>query len=256
LINRTLAQRYFPHGDAIGHSVKLSGIEERPPAVLTVPNAADSWLQIVGIVGDARNDGLSSPIKPAVFVPYTLSMSMGTQILARTTVPPLALLRGMQARLTAVNPEQQTYSPVEELDSWISDQPEWQQEHLAAWVFGVFAGLALALAAVGLSSVVAYTVAQRTSEFGIRVALGAQRWDVMRIVFASTAVSLTSGILAGVAFSVALNSVLEAWAKGNSGDPVVLLAGALLLSLVSLAACAMPAWRASQADPMTALRSE
>src|ERR1017187_4443387 len=256
LINRTLAQRYFPNGDAIGHSVKLPGVEERPPVVLTVPNIADSWLQIVGIVGDARNDGLNSPIKPAIFVPYTLSMSMGTQILVRATEPPLALLHAMRAQLTAVNQEQQTYSPVEDLDSWISDQPEWQQEHLAAWIFGVFAGLALALAAVGLASVVAYTVAQRTSEFGVRVALGAQRGNVLRIVFRSTLVSVGSGIVAGVALALALNTILERWAKGNSGDPFILVAGVLLLSFVSVIACAIPAWRASQADSMTALRSE
>jgi predicted permease len=256
LINRTLARRYFPNGDAIGHSVKLPGVEERPPVVLTVPNIADSWLQIVGIVGDARNDGLNSPVKPAIFVPYTLSMSMGTQILVRAAVPPLALLHAMQAQLTAVNREQQTYSPVEDLESWISDQPEWQQEHLAAWIFGVFAGLALVLAAVGLASVVAYTVVQRTREFGVRVALGAQRWDVMRIVFASTVVSLAGGVVAGVGLSLAFNTVLQRWAKGNSGDPFILVAGVLLLSFVSVIACAVPAWRASQADPMTALRSD
>ncbi len=256
VINRTLAQRYFANGDAIGHSVKLPGIEERPPVVLTAPNIADTWLQIVGIVGDARNHGLNNPIKPAIFVPYTLSMSMGTQILVRATVPPLALLHAMRAQLSAVNPEQQTFSTVEDLDSWISDEPAWQQEHLAAWIFGVFAGLALALAAVGLSSVVAYTVAQRTSEFGIRVALGARPWDVMRIVFASATVSLSSGILAGIGFALALNSVLQRWANGNSGDPFILLAGVLLLSLVSMIACAIPAWRACQTDPMMALRSE
>ena len=256
LINRTLARRYFPNGDAIGHSVKLPGVEERPPVVLTVPNIADSWLQIVGIVGDARNDGLNSHVKPAIFVPYTLSMSMGTQILVRAAVPPLALLHAMQAQLTAVNREQQTYSPVEDLESWISDQPEWQQEHLAAWIFGVFAGLALVLAAVGLASVVAYTVVQRTREFGVRVALGAQRWDVMRIVFASTVVSLAGGVVAGVGLSLAFNTVLQRWAKGNSGDPFILVAGVLLLSFVSVIACAVPAWRASQTDPMTALRSD
>ena len=103
VINRTLAQRYFPKGDAIGHSLKLPGIEDRPPELLSAPNIADSWLQIVGIVEDARNDGLRNPIKPAVYVPYTLSMSQGTQILVRSEVPPLTLLHAVRAQLTAVN---------------------------------------------------------------------------------------------------------------------------------------------------------
>src|SRR2546429_3379417 len=92
VINRTLAQRYFPNGDAIGHLVKLPTVEDRPPEVLSAPNIADSWLQIVGIVEDARNDGLRNPIKPAVFVPYTLNMREGTQILVRSEVLPLTLL--------------------------------------------------------------------------------------------------------------------------------------------------------------------
>jgi predicted permease len=255
-INRTFAQRYFPKGDAIGHSVKLPGLEDRPPAVVSAEKIADSWLEIVGIVGDARNDGLEDPIRPAVFVPYTLSMTMATQILVRTEAPPLTLLHAVRMQLTTVDPEQQSYSTTEDLDSWISDGQEWQREHLAAWIFGVFGGLALALAAVGLYSVVSYTVAQRTNEFGIRMALGAQRGDVLGIVFASTLGSVASGIGVGLALTLGLNTVLGQWAKGNSRDPVILLAGAILLSLVSGIACAIPAWHASKVDPMTALRCE
>jgi ABC-type antimicrobial peptide transport system permease subunit len=256
VINRTLAQRYFPNGDAIGHSVKLPGFEDRPPTVLSAPNIADSWLAIVGIVGDARNDGLANPIRPAVFVPYTLNLYMGTQILVRSQASPLTLLHAVRSQLTAVDPDQQSYSNTADLDSWISDEPEWQQQHLAAWIFGVFGVLALALAAVGLFSVVSYTVAQRTNEFGIRMALGAQPSHVLRVVFSSTSVSVVTGIAAGFAITLALNAMIEKWAKGNSRDPVVLLAGALLLSLVSAIACAIPARRASKIDPMTALRCE
>jgi predicted permease len=256
VINRTLAQRYFPKGDAIGHSVKLPTFGDRPPTVLAAPKIADSWLPIVGIVADARNDGMANPIQPAVYVPYTLSMWMGTQILVRSEAPPLTLVHAVRAQLMAVNPDQQSYSNVEDLETWISNGPEWQQEHLAAWIFGVFGGLALALAAVGLYSVVSYTVAQRTNEFGIRMALGAQRGHVLRIVFGSTLGSVGGGIVAGLALTLALNTILAKWASGNSGDPVILLAGALLLSFVSAIACAIPAWHASKVDPMTALRCE
>jgi predicted permease len=256
LINRTLAQRYFANGDAIGHSLKLPEIEDHPPEILAAPNIAVSWLQIVGIVENFLDDGLRNPVQPAVFVPYTLSMYAGTQILVKTEVPPLTLVHAVRMQLVAVNPDQQTWGEVEDLDAWISNGPEWQQEHLAAWIFGIFAWLALALAAVGLYSVVSYTVAQRTNEFGIRMALGAQSGHLLRIVFRSTLASVGGGIAGGGALSLALGTILAKWAEGNVRDPVILLAGILLLGLVAGIACAVPARHASQVDPMTALRCE
>jgi ABC-type antimicrobial peptide transport system permease subunit len=213
-------------------------------------------LLIVGIVDDARNDGLGDPVKPAVYIPFTLNMWQGTQILVRSEVPPLTLLHAVQKQLAAVNPDQQTYSMARDLETWITDLPEWQQERLAAWIFGILAWLALALAAVGLYSVVSYVVAQRTNEFGIRMALGAQPTQVMRIVFASTVASVGSGIAAGLALTLMMNRILESWAGGNARDPIILVGGALLLSLVAMVACAVPARHASRLDPMVALRNE
>jgi predicted permease len=256
VINRTLAQRYFPKGDAIGHSLKLPAIEDRPPAELSVPNLAESWLLIVGIVEDSRNDGLRNPVTPAVYLPYTLHMSMGTQILVRSESSPLTLVRSVWAQLIAVNPEQQVYPVSGGLETWISDEPEWQQEHLVSWIFGGFAGFALALGAMGLYSVVSYTVAQRTSEFGIRIALGAPRGHVIRIVFASTLTSVGAGILTGVALTFALNRIVSHWAQSNSTEPAILLQGILILVLASGIACAIPALRAAHVDPMMALRCE
>jgi ABC-type antimicrobial peptide transport system permease subunit len=207
-------------------------------------------------VGDARNDGLSSPITPAIFVPYTLQMRMGTQILVRSAAPPLSLLRAVRMQLTAVDPEQQSFSRTEDLDSWISEGEEWQQEHLAAWIFGVFAGLALVLAAVGLYSVVSYTVAQRTNEFGIRMALGARRGHVLQIVFVSTLASVGTGIGVGLVLTLVLNTVFAHWVRGISRDPVILAVGALVLAIVAGIACAIPAWQASRVDPVTALRGD
>lgn len=256
VINRTLAQRYFPAGDAIGHSLKLPSIEDRPPAELSMPKLAESWLLIVGIVEDSKNDGLRNPVTPAVYVPYTLHMSMGTQILVRSQSSPLTLVRSVRAQLTAVNPEQQAYPVTGGLEAWISDEPEWQQEHLVSWIFGGFAALALALGAVGLYSVVSYTVAQRTNEFGIRMALGAPRGHVIRIVFASTLTSLGAGILTGVVLTFTLNRIVSHWAQGNSTEPAILLEGTFILVFVSAIACAIPALRATHVDPMMALRCE
>ncbi|HEV2135316.1 MAG TPA: ABC transporter permease [Terracidiphilus sp.] len=256
VINRTMAQRYFPNGNAIGSSLKLPEIDNRPPDRIAVPKLADSWLTIVGVVADSLDNGLRRPIRPAIYVPYTLYLAMGTQILIRTRVSPLTLQHAVRQQISAVNPDQQAYGDMEDLEQWISDEPEWQQEHLVSWIFAGFAGLALLLAAVGLYSVVSYTVAQRTNEFGIRMALGAPRGHVLRIVFASTVASLAGGILTGIVLIFALNRIVAKWVAGNSHDPVMLLAGTSILVLVAAIACTLPALRAAKIDPMSALRCE
>jgi predicted permease len=254
VINRTLAQRYFPNGDAIGHSLRSGGLEGNPATVLSPPNVGATWFQIVGIVGDARNDGLRSAPRPSVYVPYTFSMGEGTEILVRSEVPPLTLQHAVREQLRAINPDQ--ISGAYDLETRLTYEPEWQQEHLASWIFGVFAWLALVLAAVGLHSVVSYTVAQRTTEFGIRMALGAQRGDLLRMVFRSALGTVGAGLFAGVALSLALSQIISKWAQANPRDPVILIAGAILLCLVSGLACAIPARRASKVDPMIAVRCE
>src|SRR5271170_7103234 len=257
VINETMARRYFPNGDALGHSLKIPNLTDQPPFRLTSPGA-NGWLQVVGVIADKRNDGLEKPVLPELFVPYTLSMRMGTQILVRSKagIAPLSLLHSIAAQVNSVDPDQQVNAGVQDLEHWISNQQEWQQEHLVAWLFGAFAVLALALAAVGLYSVVSYSVAQRTNEFGIRMALGAQRTHLLRIVFASTAFSVGGGILAGLVLTLASNQLLASWSAGTSSNPLILLGVTLLLTVVAGVACAVPARRAASVDPMTALRCE
>lgn len=259
VINRTLANRYFPKGDALDRSIKLP-LQDGPPYQLMAPTltqpGANGWLRIVGVIEDKRNDGLRKPVLPEVFVPYTLWMRMSTQILVRSEVPPLTLLHDIQVQVSKVNADQQTDGFVQNLEQWISGQAEYQQGRLISWLFGGFAVLALLLAAVGLYSVVSYSVAQRTNEFGIRMALGAQREHVLQIVFRSMLASVGGGTAAGLMLAVAFNRVLAHTADGSPGDPWTLLAAILVLGLAAAVACAIPARRASRVDPMVALRCE
>jgi len=255
VVNQTFARKYFPDGNALGHSLKTPAIQEQPPYSLMAPGA-NGWLLIVGVIADKRNDGLANPILPEAFVPYTLSMRMWTQILVRAEVPPLTLLHAVQAKVNSVDHDQQTANQVEDLEHWIQDQPEWARGRLVTWLFGAFAALALILAAVGLFSVVSYTVVQRTNEFGIRIALGAQRSHVLAIVFRSMLWSVGGGIAAGIVLTLALNKVMAAWAAESSRDPLLLFAATCLLSLVAALACALPAYRAAVVNPMIAIRYE
>jgi ABC-type antimicrobial peptide transport system permease subunit len=124
-----------------------------------------------------------------------------------------------------------------------------------AALFSAFSLLALALAATGLFSVVSYGVAQRTNEFGIRMALGATPWHVLRLVFAATARSVSVGLACGVLLSLILSSVLAKWAEGSSHNPLAFAAVTLLLVLISGLAALIPTRRASSIDPMEALRN-
>ncbi len=150
-------------------------------------------------------------------------MGEGTEILVRSEVPPLMLQHAVREQLKAINPDQ--ISGAYDLETRLTYKAEWQQEHVAAWIFGIFAWLALALAAVGLHSVLSYTVAQRTNEFGIRMALGAQRADVLRMVFRAASVNLGAGILAGIALSLALNQSLRNGYKRTRANPPFSLPG-------------------------------
>jgi predicted permease len=255
MINQTLARQYFPNGDAIGSQIRVPELKGEPPFQLAVAGS-DSWFQVVGIVSDARNDGLRNPTKPSVYVPYTISMSVWTQILVRTRVPPLTILRAVREQIHTVDPDQQSVRDVRDLDGWITGQPEWAEGHLVASLFAGFAMLALALAATGLYSVISYTVAQRTGEFGIRMALGAVRKDVLLMVFRSAAMSVAAGVLTGVVLTVMLHRVLARWIQGSSLDALILVGVILLLVATAGLSCFIPARRASSVDPVVALRYE
>jgi predicted permease len=256
VINQAMLRREFADGNAIGRQLKLPTIEARGTIILTAPGIADSWLQIIAVVADARNDGLKNPVQPAIYVPDTLVVGEGSSVLVKTQAATATMVHAIRTELKEVNADQQTGTELDNLEDWIREEPEWAQEHLVAWIFGLFAGLALVLAAVGLYSVVSYSVAQRTSEFGIRMALGAERGHVLRIVFASTVWSVAAGITAGMVLTAALSRVLASFSAQAAANPWMLIGTVGLMAMVALTACMAPALRAARVDPMTALRCE
>jgi putative ABC transport system permease protein len=200
IVNQTFVRRYFRGEDVLSRSVRIPRLTTLPPYRLTA-SGSDGWFQIIGIVGDALDDGLDKPVLPGLYLPYTVSMFMGTQVLVQTQGEPLSMLHDIRREIAAINPDQQIDSDVRDLEGWIRREPEFAVSRLISILFGAFSGLALVLAGVGLYSVVSYSVVQRTGEFGIRMALGAQRADVLRIVMWSAVASVGIGLVAGMALS-------------------------------------------------------
>jgi putative ABC transport system permease protein len=254
VINQTMAKQLFPNVNPIGQQVRVPTLKDQPPYSPAAPNS-DGWLQIVGVVADVLNDGLRDPIKPSVYVPFPLQMRMFTQILVRTKVPPLSILHDIRAQLVQIDREQQVMT-VRDLETWIKNEDVYSQQRFIATLFSVFAVLALILAAVGLYSVVSYSVATRTNEFGIRLALGAKATDVFRLVLSSTAGSVGSGLLVGLLLSLAFSKLATRWVNETSRDPLILTFVVVLLVAAAVAASLAPARRAASTDPMTALRYE
>jgi putative ABC transport system permease protein len=252
LINQTMARQHWPNEDPVGRRMKFATMRDEPP-YSPAAAGADGWLEVIGVVADARNDGLRNPIKPAFYVPYTLKMRMFTQILVRTRVPPLSVLRDIRAELVRVDREQQVMR-VRDLDGWITNLQEYAQQKLVARLFGIFSMLALALSAVGLYSVVSYGVATRTNEFGIRMALGARARDVVRIVLSGTSWNVGAGLAAGVVLCLLFDRLASQWVTESSRDPLILGGVTLLLLGVAIVACLAPARRAATIDPMEAVR--
>jgi hypothetical protein len=253
VVNQSFVKQYVGDGDPIGRSVRSPALKIEQPSLL-MASGPDEWLQIIGVVGDARNDGLDHPIKPAVFLPYSFVLPTDEELLVRTTGNTDAAVLAIKERLRQLNPEM-VVGNTHTLMWWLETQG-WGQERFIATLFSLFAVLALALAATGLYSVVSFAVNQRTQEVGIRMALGAPRTSIIRLVLASTGVMLGFGVAIGLGLSIALNGVVASWVNGSSRDPLTLLGSAVVLLFIATAACVVPAWRAATIDPIRALRTE
>jgi hypothetical protein len=258
VINQTLLRRYFPDGKAIGRQVRTPTLTLQigdPGQLVGVPDPS-GWLQVIGVIADSFNDGLDKPVQPALYMPYPRFMWTDTQFLVRTQGSPLASLHDVQRAILSVNPDQQTGLNVRDLNQWIEQQPEFKQQRLFSILFGLFSGLALALALVGLYSVVSYSVVQRTNEFGIRMALGAQRTHILWIVCRNIGITVSSGLLAGLLVFLTLHRLLAHWTQNSYSSPLILAAVAALFLLCAASACIMPALRGASIDPMQAVRYE
>ncbi len=255
LVNQAFVRHYLAGEDPIGHSIRIPRLVSNPPNILAAAGS-DGWLQVIGVVGDSIDDGMDKPVSPAVYAPDSLFTFMGTQVLVRTQGAPLAMLHSIQKQIVSIDPDQQVAGDVRDLKGWIEREPEFARGRLVSILFGAFSVLAVCLAAVGLYSVVSYTVVQRTGELGVRMALGAQRRDVLRIVAFSAGTSVGLGIAAGLALSFALNRLIAQWVENGTHDPTVVLAVSALLIVVAALACLVPARRALAIEPMTALRRE
>ena len=253
VVNQEFVKQYFADREPIGQSVRSAMLKVGQPDIV-LADQPDAWAEVIGVVGDARNNGLDHPTRPAIFLPYSFVLPPDEAMLVRANGNPDAARRAIEDRLHKLNGE--IGIPEDHTLVWWLDTQGWGRERFIAALFSLFAALALILAATGLYSVVSYGVTQRTQEMGIRIALGAPRANIIRLVLSSTAIALGLGITIGIALSIALNRVVVSWAGGSSRDPLTLLAVVFVLALVAALACILPALRAASIDPMRALRLE
>jgi putative ABC transport system permease protein len=250
-----MVHTYFASGrDPVGQRITVPAVKIKDTDILLPPTGSETF-EIVGVAATARNRGLSEKPVPAIYIPYTVAIVPGCGYLIRTASDPHAFVRAIRERVRAVDTDQ----PVTEVLTLNELLHNFEQAYprFSTTLFSIFAGVALALAAAGMYSLISYTVSRRTHEFGIRMALGAQGGDVARLVIAKMAKLIAVGLAVGLAASVALSSLIARYVQGwNPKDPVAFAGVALVLAAVALAACWAPARRATRIQPMIALRQD
>jgi len=244
LISETAARMFFSKGDAIGQRLKFGargGYEKNEG-------------EIVGIVGDVRHFGLDAPIAPTFYVPLSQAGMDGATLVIRVQASPTALRRSARKLIQEIDRDALVGEPV-----WFETllASSLGQRRFYMLLLGAFAALALVLAAVGLYGVISYSVAQRTQEIGIRVAMGAARWQVLSLVMRNGLRLALLGLTAGQAMALMLSRTLTGLLDGvSTTDPSTLSVAAAVLLVVAMVACCVPAWRAGRMDPLVALRFE
>jgi predicted permease len=255
VVNEAFAHCYWSQGDPTGQRLRLPTLKASGPVLAASPDSA-GWRQVVGVIADLRNDGVDRPAVPAIYLPYTTFMVPRVQFEIRTQGEPLAMLHSVRAAVQSVASDQQVSDKSFDLKEAIERDSQWTRQRLFSVLFGFFSALALLLALVGLFSVVSYSVAQRTAELGIRMALGASRRRIAWIAVRMAAQSVIVGIAGGLTVQMLIQRLLTTWMGNSDPAPRNVVPATMLLILCSVIACLLPARRAASIHPVEALRYE
>src|SRR5215204_2074834 len=243
IVNRELVQKHFAGQNPIGERITFGN-----------PTDSTGWMTIVGVVGSTRLEGVGLETYPQVFIPLTQAPVPFLYVVARTTGDPLALAPVLRRELTTLDPAQ-PISDVASMDERAASSVA--QFKLNSVIVTLFATVALVLASVGIFAVISYAVAQRTREIGIRMALGAARTDVLRLIVRDGMSPAVIGVVIGTAGAFGVTRLMRSLLFGVSAtDPMVFGAVATMLVMVAIGACYLPARRASRVDPNVALRND
>ena len=241
IVNRSFARRYFPEGRVVGRRIRVAWSDRE-------------MAEIVGVVGDVRHNGLTSEPAPTVFLLHAQTPGYITNLVVRTGGDANAQSAAIRSAIRDVDPTQ-AVSAVRTMEQYVADSLA--RPRMYAGLVACFAGLAVMLAAIGIYGLISYSVAQRTHEIGIRLALGASRGDVFRAMFGQGARLTFTGLVLGVGAALGLRGAVSTLLFGVTPvDPASYALAALLFAAVALAVAAIPARRASRVDPTTALRYE
>jgi len=246
IINETMAHQYWSNEDPLGKRFALGDPRENP-----------TWITIVGIAGDVRQMGVDEAVKSEMYFPYqqsTRDFYAPRDLVVRTAHDPLNLVAAIRNEIHQVDPDQ-PISNIRTLDEMLGE--ETASRRLGMTLLAIFAGLALLLATLGIYGVLAYFVVQHTQEIGVRMALGAQRSNIFRLVLAKGMTLTVAGIAIGLAVAFALTRLMTSLLFGvTSTDPTTYVAIPLLLAVVAFFACYLPARKATRVDPLVALTAE
>lgn len=250
IVNRAFAARFFPNLDPIGQRIRLTAPTE--------PAEKAEWMTIVGVSPTVRQQPQEQTVDAVAYVPFTSTLGSGfpssISLIVRTDAEPAALTGTLREELRQLDADL-AVSRIQPLEYYLR-QSRWSHR-LFSRVFGLFAGIAVVLSVIGLYAVTAYAVGQRTQEIGVRLALGAQRGQVVWLFVRQMAVRLAAGLVIGLAGAFGLGTLLQGLLVGTSPtDPVALVTSMLCLVFAAAAATLVPTRRATRLDPVAALRHE